>query len=62
MKALISPLEIRYTGYRVAQVNEQEFDVALPMYWIDCDGTIKADYYWFDPSDNSFKPDPFYLT
>jgi hypothetical protein len=58
MKALITPNEIRKQGYRVAQVEQQEFDVALPLFWVDCDDTIVADKFWFDPTDNSFKETP----
>lgn len=62
MKALISPIESRYSGYRVAQVEENEFEVAQPLFWVDCETNIKADWYWFNPSDNTFKPDPNYIT
>jgi hypothetical protein len=56
MKALISTIEPRETGYRVSQVEEQSFPVAEPIFfWVDCDNTIVADRYWFDPSNNSFK-------
>jgi hypothetical protein len=56
MKALISTIEPRETGYRVAQVEEESFPVAEPvLFWVDCDNTIVADRYWFDPTDNSFK-------
>jgi hypothetical protein len=58
MKALISPNEVREQGYRVAQVEQQEFEVALPLFWVDCDDTIVTDKYWFDPIDNSFKEIP----
>jgi hypothetical protein len=57
MKALISKIEPRNTGYRVAQVepNDNIFDVAEDLFWVDCPGYIEADKYWFDPSDNTFK-------
>jgi hypothetical protein len=56
MKALISKIEPRETGYRVAQIEEQTFPVAEPdLFWVDCDNTIEADKYWYDPSDNSLK-------
>lgn len=62
MKALITPNEIIEQGYRVAQICEIEFEVASPLFWIDCDETIIADQYWFDPSDNTFKKVSFTLT
>lgn len=56
MKALISTIEIRETGYRVAQVvnDEQVFDVSLSFYWVPCDDTIIADEFWYNPTDNKF--------
>ena len=58
MKALINPNEPRETGYRVCQTEKKEFDVCEPLFWIDCNDTITADLYWFDPSDNTFKDFP----
>jgi hypothetical protein len=58
MKALITPNEIREQGYRVAEIHETGFDIAEPLFWVDCDDTIVADQYWFDPIDNSFKVVP----
>ena len=57
MKALISTLEQKETGYRVAQVEQDEniFPVAEGLFWKDCDFTIIADKFWFDPSSDSFK-------
>jgi len=56
MKALVSPNEPREIGYRVAQVEQQEFEVALPLFWVDCADTDKADQCWYDPSDQTIKP------
>ena len=58
MKALITPNEIREEGYRVAEIHETGFEIALPLFWVDCDDTIVADQYWFDPTNNSFKKIP----
>lgn len=55
MKALITPNEVKEKGYRVAQVEQQEFEVALPLFWVDCNDNVTADQYWFDPTNNSFK-------
>lgn len=62
MKALISPIEPRQTGYRVAQVEHEEFPVALPLFWVDCDDNVMTDVFWFDPSDNTIKPTPQNIT
>jgi hypothetical protein len=56
MKALISPIEPRETGYRVAEVSKVSFDVAPPLFWIDCDESIVQDIFWYDPSDQTIKP------
>ena len=60
MKALISPQEPRETGYRVAEVvdDHMEFEVAEPLFWVDCADTNKADQCWYDPSDETIKPFP----
>ena len=56
MKALISPIEPRQSGYRVAQISEEEFEVAPPLFWVDCADTDKADQCWYDPADQTIKP------
>jgi len=55
MKALISPNEIIYTangsilGSRVAQTSSNIFEVAPPLFWIDCsDDCISYNYYYSD--------------
>jgi hypothetical protein len=58
MKALISPDEPRETGYRVAEVEQQVFEVAPPLFWVDCATNVVADQFWYDPSDQTIKPVP----
>ena len=61
MKALISSIEPRETGYRVAQVEEDDniFPVAEPvMFWVNCTDNIIADKFWYDPLNESIKPIP----
>jgi hypothetical protein len=69
MKALISSIEPRQTGYRVAQVayDDQTFPVAETMWWVDFPAELDAeqvplDVYWFDPSDNTIKTKPQDIT
>lgn len=57
-KALISPNEQRETGFRVAEVCEQSFDVAPPLFWVDCADDVVADQFWYDPSDQTIKTLP----
>jgi hypothetical protein len=47
-KALISPLEPRVdnegnAGYRVAHVVDQSYEVAPPLFWVDCMDNIEQD-------------------
>jgi hypothetical protein len=60
MKALISPKESRETGYRVAEVepDNKVFEVARPLFWVDCSDDVAADQFWYDPSDSAIKPIP----
>lgn len=53
--ALISPNEPRETGYRVAEVSDQPFEVAPPLFWVQCADNIVADQFWYDPSDETIK-------
>jgi hypothetical protein len=61
MKALISSMEPRETGYRVAQVvtDNATFPVAEPeLFWTSCADDVVQDQFWYDPSDQTIKPMP----
>ena len=60
MKALISTVESRETGYRVAQVepDDRVFPVYHTLFWVDCPDDLVADRKWYDPSDQQFKDFP----
>ena len=60
MKALISSIEPRETGFRVAQVepDNKVFAVAEGLFWVDCADDIVADQFWYDPADQNIKPIP----
>lgn len=60
MKALISTIEPRETGYRVAQVEQDAniFPVSPEMFWTDCADDLVADAKWYDPADKQFKDFP----
>lgn len=53
-KALISPIEFIYDyndnllGERIAEVSQESFPVALPLYWIDCDDEVNSSTYYFN--------------
>jgi len=58
-KALISPVEPRELGYRVAQVEDDAniFEVG-GCFWTPCADDVVADQFWYDPSDELIKPFP----
>ena len=59
-KALISTVEPRESGYRVAQVEDATnvFEVAPGLMWVDCADDVVADQFWYDPSDQLIKANP----
>lgn len=56
-KALICPNEPVPNGFRIAQVEPAEniFSVADPLYWLDCEDEVMADFWYFDPADATIK-------
>lgn len=51
MKALVSPMEINENGYyRIPTVSQETFDVAEPMFWIDCSEETIPDLHAYDPN------------
>jgi hypothetical protein len=60
MRALISPIEKCQTGYRVAEVEPdvKVFEVAEPLFWVDCADDVVADQFWYDPETQTIKPVP----
>jgi hypothetical protein len=57
-QALISPNEPRETGYRVAEVVDQTFEVALPLFWTPCDDDVVADQWYYNMGDQNIYPVP----
>jgi hypothetical protein len=62
-KALISPEEFiqnidNTTGQRVADTHATGFEVANPLYWVDCADDVVADFWYFDPADVTIKAVP----
>lgn len=60
MKALISSIEPRETGYRVAQIEQDTnvFAVAEGLFWIDCEENLDINNTWYDPVDQQIKQIP----
>jgi hypothetical protein len=59
-KALISTVEPKESGYRVAQVEDAAniFEVGSGLEWVDCADNVVADQFWYDPTDELIKPFP----
>lgn len=55
-----TPLKPVYSDYensaRVCEVSDNDFQVAEPLFWIDCDPLIIADQFWYDTNDGSINP------
>jgi hypothetical protein len=63
MKALISPNEpvVNYdgsTGYRVAEVVTQEFEVASPLFWTECPEDCVQDVWYYNTTTDTCEPKP----
>lgn len=59
-KALVSTVEPRESGYRVAQVEDAAniFEVGSGLEWVDCADNVVADQFWYDPQDKLIKAMP----
>lgn len=57
-KALISPQESVESGYRVAQVEENAFEVAEPFFWVECEDDVIANLFYYDPVSHKIKKIP----
>lgn len=57
-----SPPEPIYTNIenscRVAQVEDQTFEVALPLFWTECSDDVVADQFYYNTKDNEIYPKP----
>lgn len=61
-KALISPQESVESGYRVAQVEENAFEVAEPFFWVECEDNVIANLFYYDPVSHKIKEIPSAIT
>lgn len=59
-RALISPVEKRYDGFRVCQVVDigQDFPIASPLFWTDCNDDVMADAFWYNPTTKEIIQNP----
>lgn len=62
MKALVCPnatFEVDGEAvFRVAEVSETGFDVAEPLFWVDCPVDCVADLWYFNTKSNTCSPKP----
>lgn len=58
MYALVSPNEPSFDGYRVAEVAATSFEVAEPLFWVECGDEVVADRYHYDPTAGVILPNP----
>jgi len=45
-KALISPNEPSSTGYRICDIEDNSFDVAEPLFWIEVNDEVTQEYFY----------------
>jgi hypothetical protein len=43
---------------RVAEVEDQTFEVALPLFWTECADDVVADQWYYNTGDNEIYPVP----
>lgn len=41
---------------RVAQVEDNEFEVHPSLFWVDCNSSVTSEGYYYDSSDSTIKP------
>lgn len=63
MEALISPHErVSFfngsSGFRVAQTSQESFEVAPPLFWVDCPSNCVADVWYYDEAGQTCQPKP----
>jgi hypothetical protein len=52
---IYTPIE---NSCRVAEVEVQTFDVALPLFWTSCDNDVIADKFYYNTGDEEIYPVP----
>lgn len=57
-----TPLEPIYiqieNSCRVAEVSDEPFEIGLPLFWVECDNDVKADYFYYNTLDKEIYPIP----
>lgn len=45
-------------GKRIAEVVDQSFDVAAPLFWIACNDDVTSEFFYYDTNDKKIKNIP----
>ena len=68
MKALISPNEVvvdpntkETIGVRVCDIMSSEFEVAQPLFWVDCPDGVSGGTHFYDVNSSAFGVIPEYI-
>jgi hypothetical protein len=61
-KALISPMESVESGYRVVQVEENSFEIATPLFWVECEDDVIPNESYYDPVSHKIIKIPSFTT
>lgn len=62
--ALISPNEQIYSydgtliGVRIAEVSQSPFEVAPPLFWVECNDDVEANTWYYQTETSSCQPVP----
>ena len=54
-KPILTPIE---NSCRVAEVSNQTFEVALPLFWTKCEDNVVADQWYYNTNDKEIYPIP----
>jgi hypothetical protein len=50
-----STLEEITNGQIICEIKDTEFQVADPLFWVDCNSSVTAEDYYYDGSDSTIK-------
>lgn len=41
---------------RIAEVVDIDFEIAPPLFWVDCANDVTSENYWYDTANNTINP------
>lgn len=48
-------LELLEGKHNITQIEDNTFEVASPLHWVECNASVTCDDYYYDPSDSTIK-------